>query len=337
MKAKNVQSIICLVIFFLFANQAWAAEWIYYDKAAVGDMLYYDKSSIKKVNKSIISVRTKNILSKETKTKYFSILKGMHKASVNPSMLSYYTKLTQIDCINKKMKGISVILYNEKGKVVYSSPKSESGEWNDILPDTVGEKLIKIVSCEPVAPKEAVVAPKVEEPVAPKEVVVATKVEEPVAPKEVVVATKVEVPVAPKEAVIFAAVTADDLAQVNSKKSDWVEFYTGKMGNVTSYKKVTTKKDQAKCLVKEVFSDKGRKEYIQNRIEKKLSIEGYDKLSNIQSLIEINCKKKMIMSISVSDFDTDGKKLDSYFVDNPKWVKIRNNSFFDYFKKDVCK
>jgi len=36
MKAKNVQGIICLVIFFLFANQAWAADWIYYDTAAVG-------------------------------------------------------------------------------------------------------------------------------------------------------------------------------------------------------------------------------------------------------------------------------------------------------------
>ena len=87
-------------------------------------------------------------------------------------------------------------------------------------------------------------------------------------------------------------------------------------------------------MVKEIFSDKGRKEYLQNRIEKKLSIEGYDKLSNIQSLSKINCKKKMIMSISVSDFDTDGKKLDSYFVDKPKWVKIRNNSFFYYLKKD---
>jgi hypothetical protein len=116
-----------------------------------------------------------------------------------------------------------------------------------------------------------------------------------------------------------------------------VEFYTGKIGNVTSYKKVTTKKDQVKCLVKEVFSDKGRKEYLQNRIEKKLSIEGYDKLSNVQSLSKISCKKKMIMSISVSDFDTDGKKLDSYFVDKPKWVKIRNNSFFDHLKKEVCK
>ena len=70
----------------------------------------------------------------------------------------------------------------------YSSPKNESGEWNAVIPNTVGEKLINVVSCETVAPKEAVVAPKVEVPVAPQEVVVVPKVEEPVTPKEVVVA-----------------------------------------------------------------------------------------------------------------------------------------------------
>ena len=37
----------------------------------------------------------------------------------------------QIDCANRKIKDISVIFYDEKGKVVYSSPKSETGEWND--------------------------------------------------------------------------------------------------------------------------------------------------------------------------------------------------------------
>jgi hypothetical protein len=175
MKAKNVQSIICLVIFFLFANQVWAVDWIYYDKAAVGDF-YYDKSSIKKVNESITSVSTKNILSEEAKMKYFSALKVMHKAPKNPSMLSYYTKLMQIDCVHRKIKDISVIFYNEKDKVVYKSPKSESGEWNDILPDTVGDKLINIVSCEPVTPKEVVVAPKIEEPVTPKEAPPAQKI-----------------------------------------------------------------------------------------------------------------------------------------------------------------
>jgi ketosteroid isomerase-like protein len=66
-----------------------------------------------------------------------------------------------------------VIFYDEKDKVIYSLPKSESGEWNAILSDTVGEKLINIVSCETVTPKEVVVIPKVEEPVAPKEAVVA--------------------------------------------------------------------------------------------------------------------------------------------------------------------
>ena len=187
MKAKNVQSIICLVIFFLFANQAWAADWIYYDTADFGDG-YYDKSRIKKVNKSIIPVWTKNILSEEAKTKYFSILKGMDKAPDNPSLLSYYIELLEIDCVNEKIKDTSVTIYDEKGKVVYSSQKGESGEWNDIFPLSVGEKLKNIVCKEPATPEEAVVALKVEEPAAPKEAVVAPKVKEPVTPKEAIVA-----------------------------------------------------------------------------------------------------------------------------------------------------
>jgi hypothetical protein len=159
MKVKNVQNIICLVIIFLFANQAWAADWIYYYTSDFGDS-YYDKSSIKKVNESIISVWTKNILSDDAKTKYFSILKRIHKAPQNPSMLCYYTRLTEIDCVNKRIKDISAIFYNEKSEVVYSSPKSESGEWNAILPNTVAEKLNNIISWETITPNEAVVTPK---------------------------------------------------------------------------------------------------------------------------------------------------------------------------------
>jgi hypothetical protein len=119
--------------------------------------------------------------------------------------------------------------------------------------------------------------------------------------------------------------------------SDWVEFYTGKMGNVTSYKKVTIEKGREKYVVKEFFSDKGREEYIQRMIEKGLSTDGYEKLSNIQSLSEIDCKKSNIMNISVFYFDTEGKKLNSHFVDKPKWVKIPNNSFFNSLLKEVCK
>jgi len=119
--------------------------------------------------------------------------------------------------------------------------------------------------------------------------------------------------------------------------SDWVEFYKGKMGNVASYKKITVEKGIDKYVVKEVFSDKGREEYVQDCIEKGFSTEGYEKLSNIQSLSEIDCKKKKIMNISVFYFDTEGKKLNSHFIDKPKWVKIPNNSFFNSLLKEVCK
>ncbi len=70
MKIKNVLSIIFLVIFFLFSNQAWAADWIYFDTAEVGDV-YYDKSSIKKVSENIVSVWNKDVLSEKAKKSIF--------------------------------------------------------------------------------------------------------------------------------------------------------------------------------------------------------------------------------------------------------------------------
>jgi len=307
MKIKNVLSIVFLLIFFLFANQAWTADWIYFDKAAVGDF-YYDKSSIKKVNESIISVSTKNILSEEAKLKYFSALIVIHKAPPNPSMLSYYTKLMQIDCVNKKIKDISVIFYDEKGNLIYLSPENESGEWNDILPDTVGEKLKNIVYREPITPNKVVVASKVEEPLAPKEPVVAAP-----------------------------AVTDKNLDQVNSKKSDWVEFYKSKMGNVTSYKKVNTEKGQEKFVVKEVYSDKDREELIQKMKDNKMSIEKYDKLKETMSLYEIDCNKKRKNILSITDYDIDGKVLRTYSYDKKEWVFIVPDSQFDSFRKEVCK
>lgn len=122
--------------------------------------------------------------------------------------------------------------------------------------------------------------------------------------------------------------------------SDCVEFYTDDNGNVSSYKKVYSDKGRGKYIVqvwvKEVFSDKGREKYIQDRTEKRLSTEGYDKLSNIQSLSEIDCMLGKIMNISVFFFDTDGKKLNSHYVDKLKWVKIPHHSFFDSLRKEVC-
>ena len=102
-KAKNIQGIICLVIFLIFVNQAWAEEWIYYATSA-SRKVYYDKSSIKKVNKNIISLCTKQILNKDGKTKYFSFLKSINKAPNNPKLISYFLRSSEIDCVKKKSK-----------------------------------------------------------------------------------------------------------------------------------------------------------------------------------------------------------------------------------------
>jgi hypothetical protein len=216
MKAKNVRSIICLVIFFLFVNQVWAKEWLYYDTAPVGDM-YYDKSRIKKVNKNITSVWTKNIFCEEAKTKYFSILKSIRKAPDNPSLLSYYVELMEIDFANKKIKDVSAIFYNQQDKVIYSTPKSESGQWNDIVPNSPGEKLYNIISWEPVVSDEIAEASKVEEAVTRKEAVDASTT---VTDKNLAQVESNQA-VTPKKAVVaVTTVTNRKIAQVKSNQNE---------------------------------------------------------------------------------------------------------------------
>lgn len=156
MKTKNVQTLICLVLFFMLAGQAWAEVWVYYGSNDFGDM-YYDKSRIAKVNKRTASVWTKNKLNPEGKTKYFAILKGIGKEPDSPSALEYYTEMLEIDHANKKIKNISVTFYDEKGNVIYSSPKSLTGEWSEIHVGSVGEKLLDRVISESVAPGKALV------------------------------------------------------------------------------------------------------------------------------------------------------------------------------------
>src|SRR5512145_2487112 len=171
MKAKYILSIICLGSLLLSAHQAWAQNWSYYDTANVGDM-YYDKSRIKQIDKDVISVWTKNILSEKAKSKYFSILQSVNRAPERPSVLSYYEELLEIDYVKRKIKNVSVIFYDQKGHVLYASPKSETGEWRPIEPNSVGEKLSNLVSWESTSPGEAA-APRVDEAAAPRKTVTA--------------------------------------------------------------------------------------------------------------------------------------------------------------------
>jgi len=145
MKIKNVQSIIYLVILLLFANQALAAEWIYYVSIPSQGAGYYDKSSIKKVNKNIIRVWTKTIFNEKGKTAAFSFLKSTGEAPDNLEKLSYEFDLNEIDCVNEKIKFPLVYIYNEDGAVIYKAPADFIPQWYDTIPSSNTETLKNIV------------------------------------------------------------------------------------------------------------------------------------------------------------------------------------------------
>jgi ketosteroid isomerase-like protein len=173
--------------------------------------------------------------------------------------------------------------------------------------------------------KEAVVAPKVEEHVTPKEVVVTPKVEEPVTPKVAVVVPKVEELVAPKEAVVFASVTADDLAQVNSKQFEknavrnlinkWLTSW--KSGDVETYRS---------CYATD-YQSKGRN--LDAYVSDKADV--YKKSKNIKISIddlkisadENNATAEFIQHYSSSRFKYSGKKTLELRKINDKWKIYR--------------
>ena len=143
MKIKKLQNIVYMIIFFLFASQAWAEEWVLYSTCNEGEM-YYDKSSVIKVNKNIINVRTKTILNEKGRTEAFSILKKMGIAPCNPAKVSHEMTLEQYDCVNKKYKNYSTTIYDKKNSVLVSQ-NAIGNKWNDIRSDSIVGKLKNIV------------------------------------------------------------------------------------------------------------------------------------------------------------------------------------------------
>jgi hypothetical protein len=144
MKIQNSIFIFFVVIFTLFADSVWSAEWIYFASSAARDS-YYDRSSIQKVDDNIMSVRTKQVLNAKANTKPFPGLKGINKSPDNLNLISYILKSSEIDCLNNKIKDSSKFFYDERSSLVYSSPKGEISKWDDIISDSVGDKLRNII------------------------------------------------------------------------------------------------------------------------------------------------------------------------------------------------
>jgi len=139
MKINNLPVLICLVIISLFANQAYAAEWIFLGAVPTGDQ-YYNKKSIEEVNKNIFHVLIKERYNDNGKMSKFSFLKKTGNAPNNPYVLSHELRLLEINCANKKIKVSSDSIYDKQGHVIASMPRSYVKR-SDIFPDSIAKTL----------------------------------------------------------------------------------------------------------------------------------------------------------------------------------------------------
>jgi len=143
MKVRNVQMAICLIFIFLFANLACAEDWISYDVSKTGTK-YYEKSSLKALDKNIISVWTINVYNNEGKKRDFGILKEKNKAPKSPEMMNCTSMLVEFDCVNQKFRVAAWTIYDTEKHILFSAPKSNN-KWEKIVARSASEKLKNIV------------------------------------------------------------------------------------------------------------------------------------------------------------------------------------------------
>ena len=223
MKLKKTHIIVLIIITLLLAHQALAEDWTYYTSSSTRDK-YYNKSSIKKVNDNNISLWTKEIFNENGKKEAFVFLKTVGKASSNPDLINHVLILKEIDCAQNKIKDLAVIFNDEKSNVLYSSPQGETGKWNPIIPNSVGE-ILKNSVCEAAsAPAKVAVAPKVEQPSVQKQPVLSPDDVKPVQSKEAAVAPRVESAVIPQQTAVPEKITdksrvSDNVNQLEIKSN----------------------------------------------------------------------------------------------------------------------
>lgn len=123
---------------------------------------------------------------------------------------------------------------------------------------------------------------------------------------------------------------------VTEPSSDWVEYRNNESG-VYSYKKVNIDKDIVQVWVKQVFSDKIRKNIIQEMKGSGISTKGWDKLSGKKMSIEQDCKKHRERILSMTIYDSDGKVLQSSEDHNTDWKDIILDSPVGVSHKIFCK
>lgn len=121
--------------------------------------------------------------------------------------------------------------------------------------------------------------------------------------------------------------------------SDWVKYGKDSRGTLHYYKKGSTDQENniVKVLNKWVFSKREKSDAIQYRRENRMSTKGYQNLSHMVYLSEIDCQNQSERMIYLYLYDTNGKSLYSHTFKNPDWTAIQPESNGETLLKAVCK
>lgn len=124
-----------------------------------------------------------------------------------------------------------------------------------------------------------------------------------------------------------------------SKTSDWIKYGKDNRGTLHYYKQGNVDKDNniVKVLNKWVFSKREKADAIQYRRESRLSTKGYEKLSHMVYLSEIDCQNQSQRMLYLFLYDINDKSLYSNTFKNPEWEFIQPDSNAESILKAVCK
>lgn len=121
--------------------------------------------------------------------------------------------------------------------------------------------------------------------------------------------------------------------------SDWIKYGKDNKGTLHYYKKGNVDKDNniVKVLNKWVFSKREKSDAIQYRRESRLSTRGYEKLSHMVYLSEIDCQNQSERILNLFLYDANDKSLYSNTFKKPEWEFIQPDSNAESILKAVCK
>jgi hypothetical protein len=137
-----MKAFILLISVLFIGHKSIAQDWTYVGSDTEGSKWYVKSSYVSKdgySNSGSIKIWTKKELKKTTVRK-----NGKTLTYTNAKEL----QLIFADCTDKRIKFVTTTVYNSQGKVVDSwTLEDYEQEWNDVVPDSMGEALLDKI-CE---------------------------------------------------------------------------------------------------------------------------------------------------------------------------------------------